>query len=187
MKRSIKFTKYVNADKLSNYKKQKYFLVYLNEGYCIGFKNVKHCIWFLKFASDFVNSTIDELNFLSADIFRMQACYFKYFNFKDTNQLLNELSYFYKAINLALDRYQYQNGNYFVFQHLKNATQNLENLIKIIEEKLPSDQYAKTSLNLYKMKLLELKKKLNSFPEGNENIFNQVSKDYFIENLRLSK
>jgi len=128
MKR-IKIDKFKSPDKRSHRTKDKLYQVYLGNGEREYFTSEKQVKEYLSHINQQLTDISFELNEIYIEVFRhYRQCYFHV----DTKRFPVIIAGIEKAFYLAFTRAGFDNGNYFVYVHLKNIADALLQMCRII-------------------------------------------------------
>lgn len=122
--------------KIKNFSKSKKdYHVYLGNGTCNVFSSVRDVNCFLASTNNFLTTQLHEISLLKKDVSSAFSDLWFYFDkpkmFPLQRACESSLQLALDSLEIAVNRAAFTNGNYFVFTHFLNVSENLENCIRV--------------------------------------------------------
>lgn len=119
--------------------RDQFYWVHLGNGVKTKYKNKKLAFAFLNQASEFINHKLHEYNFLLIEAFELYRLNYFYFNLNSDfialeRKIKEELNVAASLFDLTLSRYDWQNGNHFVFNHINRIYGSFEAIFTGLKE-----------------------------------------------------
>src|SRR5665213_2346257 len=120
--KKIKLNKYSIPDPGSVFTADKFYKVYLGNGYSVSFPNEKDTLAFLAQTNRDLTSKMYELNFLFSEVLKIYRHAWGYFEIGKKNvvnnlqgSIKNKINAVENSFNFLIDRANWENGNHTVF------------------------------------------------------------------------
>lgn len=163
-KRQIELNKITKPNKNAHYTEQKTYRIYLGNGYIIVFQSLRNAQRFMAESNRTLNSKLDEILYLISDIHYLYVTHFRELKNSETVSIHQKFAELNKALNLALDRSSWANGNYFLFTHLQNTLDSLEAILTNISKIIKPGDASLGKVNSSRSQLQAIRLFLNQWP-----------------------
>lgn len=131
--RKIKLVNYLQPSNGSSFANNKYYSVSLGNGLFLQYKSERLLLKALALINESLNNTLVNLNAVAIQVYNEYRFNLVYIDSATCEKINRCFAAFDKSINFAMDRCHLSNGNHFVFSHLRQAIENLTEVITKVE------------------------------------------------------